>query len=54
VAPAAKQLRHPTAGLFSFVYTNLWLDYRPNTRIVVLTPSDDRTSARLRALYRSL
>jgi transcriptional regulator with XRE-family HTH domain len=54
VTPAAKRLRHPTAGLFSFVYTNLWLDHRPNVRIVVLTPSDNRTAERLEALYRSL
>ena len=54
VTPASKQLRHPTAGLFSFVYTNLWLDHRPNVRIVVLTPSDTRTAQRLQALHRSL
>ena len=54
VTPASKRLRHPTAGLFSFVYTNLWLDHRPNTRIVVLTPSDSKTSERLEALHGSL
>ena len=54
VTPAAKRLRHPTAGLFSFAYTNLWLDHRPNVRIVVLTPSDTRTAERLEALHRSL
>jgi transcriptional regulator with XRE-family HTH domain len=54
VTPASKRLRHPTAGLFKFVYTNLWLDHRPNTRIVVLTPSDSKTSERLEALHRSL
>jgi transcriptional regulator with XRE-family HTH domain len=54
VTPASKRLRHPTAGLFNFVYTNLWLDHRPNTRIVVLTPSDSKTSERLEALHRSL
>lgn len=53
VTPASKQLRHPTAGVFSFVYTNLWLDHRPNARIVVLTPSDTRTAERLQTLYRS-
>jgi hypothetical protein len=50
----AKHMRHPTAGVFHFVYTNLWLDHRPNSRIVVLTPSDRETSERLAALYSSL
>jgi transcriptional regulator with XRE-family HTH domain len=50
----AKDLLHPTAGVFRFVYTNLWLDHRPNSRMVVLTPSDDETSAKLQDLYRSL
>jgi hypothetical protein len=50
----AKHLRHPTAGLFNFVYTNLWLEHRPNSRIVVLTPTDGETSEKLQALYRSL
>jgi transcriptional regulator with XRE-family HTH domain len=50
----AKDLLHPTAGVFRFVYTNLWLDHRPNSRMVVLTPSDDKTSAKLQDLYRSL
>jgi hypothetical protein len=47
-------LRHPSAGLFNFVYTNLWLEHRPNSRIVVLTPTDGETSEKLQALYRSL
>jgi transcriptional regulator with XRE-family HTH domain len=50
----AKDLRHPTAGIFRFVYTNLWLEHRPNSRMVVLTPTDDDTSAKLQDLYRSL
>jgi transcriptional regulator with XRE-family HTH domain len=54
VTPASKQLRHPTAGVFSFVYTNLWLDHRPNARIVVLTPGDTETAERLQTLYRTL
>jgi hypothetical protein len=49
-----KRLRHPTAGDFNFVYTNLWLDHRPNARIVVLTPDDPETAERLQALHRSL
>jgi transcriptional regulator with XRE-family HTH domain len=50
----SKDLLHPTAGVFRFVYTNLWLDHRPNSRMVVLTPSDDETLAKLQDLYRSL
>ena len=50
----AKRMRHPTAGVFNFVYTNLWLDHRPNSRIVVLTPNDDETAAKLQELHRSL
>jgi len=50
----AKDMRHPTAGLFRFVYTNLWLERRPNSRIVVLTPRDDRTAGKLLQLHESL
>jgi transcriptional regulator with XRE-family HTH domain len=50
----AKHLRHPTFGLFRFVYTNLWLEHRPNSRIVVLTPSDDETAVKLQELHESL
>ena len=50
----AKHMRHPTAGFFRFVYTSLWLEHRPNSRIVVLTPSDDATADKLQALHESL
>jgi transcriptional regulator with XRE-family HTH domain len=50
----AKTLRHPTAGLFRFVYTNLWLEHRPNSRIAVLTPRDDETTGKLHELQESL
>jgi transcriptional regulator with XRE-family HTH domain len=50
----AKDLLHPSAGIFRFLYTNLWLDHRPNSRMVVLTPRDDETFTRLQDLYRSL
>src|SRR5262249_25194380 len=49
-----KRMRHPTAGDFNFVYTNLWLDHRPDARIVVLTPNDPESAKRLKALHRSL
>jgi transcriptional regulator with XRE-family HTH domain len=49
-----KEMRHPTSGVFRFVYTNLWLEHRPNSRMVVLTPSDAETSTKLQNLYRSL
>jgi len=50
----AKHMRHPTAGLFRFVYTNLWLEHRPNSRIVVLTPGDAETTRKLQELHESL
>ena len=49
-----KRAMHPIAGLLSFDYTNLWLGQRLGTRIVALTPADDRTRRRLDALYESL
>jgi hypothetical protein len=45
---------HPIAGLLSFDYPNLWLGQRLGTRIVALTPADERTRRRLDALYESL
>jgi hypothetical protein len=45
---------HPTAGLLSLDYTNLWLGQRLGTRIVAFTPADARTHARLEALHESL
>jgi transcriptional regulator with XRE-family HTH domain len=49
-----KRAMHPTVGLLSFDYTNLWLGQRLGTRIVALTPADERTRRRLDALYESL
>jgi transcriptional regulator with XRE-family HTH domain len=49
-----KRALHPTAGLLTLEYTNLWLGQRLGTRIVALTPADDRTQARLEKLHASL
>jgi transcriptional regulator with XRE-family HTH domain len=49
-----KRAMHPTVGLLRLNYTNLWLDHGPRARIVVFTPADEQTRARLDALYRSL
>ena len=49
-----KRAMHPTAGLLSFDYANLWLGQRLGTRIVALTPADEQTRRRLDALYESL
>jgi hypothetical protein len=45
---------HPTAGLLSVEYTNLWLGERLGTRIVAFTPADERTRRQLDALHASL
>jgi transcriptional regulator with XRE-family HTH domain len=49
-----KRALHPAAGLLSLTYTNLWLGQRLGTRIVALTPADERTRKRLEALHESL
>jgi transcriptional regulator with XRE-family HTH domain len=49
-----KRAMHPTAGLLSVDYTNLWLGQRLGTRIVAFTPADDRTRIRLEQLYQTL
>ena len=49
-----KRAMHPTAGLLSLDYTNLWLGQRLGTRIVALTPADERTRKRLDTLHTSL
>ncbi len=50
----AKRVRHPTVGLLSLDYTNLWLGQRLGTRIVAFTPADERSRKRLDALRASL
>jgi transcriptional regulator with XRE-family HTH domain len=54
VESRTKRAMHPTAGLLSLDYTNLWLGQRLGTRIVAFTPADDRTRKRLDALHESL
>jgi transcriptional regulator with XRE-family HTH domain len=49
-----KRAMHPTAGLLLLDITNLWFGQRLGTRIVALTPADDRTRRRLVALHESL
>ena len=49
-----KRAMHPTAGLLTLEYTNLWLGQRLGTRIVAFTPADDRTRRKLEALHASL
>lgn len=54
IAPAVsytKVIRHPAAGTLSMLYTSLASDGEPSdVRIVVYTPSDADTSARIRQL----
>jgi transcriptional regulator with XRE-family HTH domain len=45
-----KRAMHPTAGLLSLDYTNLWLAPNLGTRIVAFTPADDQTRDRLERL----
>jgi transcriptional regulator with XRE-family HTH domain len=54
VESRTKRAMHPTAGLLSLDYTNLWLGQRLGTRIVAFSPADDRTRRRLEALHESL
>jgi transcriptional regulator with XRE-family HTH domain len=42
-----KRARHPTAGLLRLDYTNLWIGQSIGTRIIALTPADERTRQRL-------
>ncbi len=54
VESRTKRALHPTAGLLSLDYTNLWLGQRLGTRIVAFTPADERTRKRLESLHESL
>jgi transcriptional regulator with XRE-family HTH domain len=54
VESRTKRARHPTAGLLTVEYTNLWLGQRLGTRIVAFTPADERTRKGLEALHQSL
>jgi transcriptional regulator with XRE-family HTH domain len=54
VESRTKRAMHPTAGLLSLDYTNLWLGQRLGTRIVAFTPANERTRSRLERLHESL
>jgi transcriptional regulator with XRE-family HTH domain len=54
VESLTKRAMHPTVGLLSLRYTNLWLGQRLGTRIMAFTPADDGTRHRLEALHASL
>ena len=54
VESRTKRAMHPTLGLLSLDYTNLWLGQRLGTRIVALSPADERTRVRLELLHESL
>jgi transcriptional regulator with XRE-family HTH domain len=54
VESRTKRAMHPSAGLLSLVYTNLWLGQRLGTRVVAFTPADERTRLKLEELYESL
>jgi transcriptional regulator with XRE-family HTH domain len=45
-----KRTMHPSAGLLTVDYTNLWLDQQLGTRIVAFTPADEQTRLRLETL----
>jgi transcriptional regulator with XRE-family HTH domain len=49
-----KRARHPTVGLLSLDYTNLWLGQGLGTRIVAFSPADERTRRKLESLHESL
>jgi transcriptional regulator with XRE-family HTH domain len=54
VESQTKRALHPTAGLLSLDYTNLWVGQQVGTRIVAFTPADDVTRERLEELHESL
>jgi transcriptional regulator with XRE-family HTH domain len=54
VESRTKRARHPTLGLLSLDYTNLWLGQGLGTRIVAFSPADERTRRKLESLHESL
>jgi hypothetical protein len=54
VQSRTKHALHPTVGLLTLEYTNLWLGQRLGTRIVAYTPGDERTRKKLEHLHQSL
>jgi transcriptional regulator with XRE-family HTH domain len=51
VESRTKRAMHPTLGLLSLNYTNLWLGLPVGVRIVAFTPADDRTRKQLERLH---
>ena len=54
VESRTKRAIHPTLGLLSLVYTNLWLGLPLGMRIVAFTPADEETRKRLERLREAL
>ncbi|HEU0246230.1 MAG TPA: helix-turn-helix transcriptional regulator [Gaiellaceae bacterium] len=54
VESRTKRAMHPTVGLLSLDYTNLWVGQQVGTRIIAFTPADERTRQRLETLHESL
>jgi transcriptional regulator with XRE-family HTH domain len=54
VESRTKRALHPTAGLLSLDYTNLWIGQQVGTRIIAFSPADERTRNRLERLHESL
>jgi transcriptional regulator with XRE-family HTH domain len=54
VESRTKRAMHPTLGLLSLVYTNLWLGLPLGMRIVAFTPADEQTRRRLERLREAL
>ena len=54
VESRTKRALHPTAGLLSLDYTNLWVGQQVGTRIIAFSPADERTRNRLERLHESL
>jgi transcriptional regulator with XRE-family HTH domain len=50
VESRTKRAMHPTLGLLSLDYTNLWLGQRLGTRVITFTPADERTRRQLEKL----
>ncbi|HJU46827.1 MAG TPA: helix-turn-helix transcriptional regulator, partial [Gaiellaceae bacterium] len=50
VESRTKRTMHPTLGLLSLDYTNLWLGQRLGTRVIAFTPADERTRRQLEKL----
>jgi transcriptional regulator with XRE-family HTH domain len=54
VESRTKRAMHPTVGLLSLNYTNLWLGPQLGARVIAFSPADARTQERLERLYAQL